>query len=563
MKKIIILFLFFVMFIPMLVCAETTFSVNSKVIVDGTGLEDNQFTFNLKDNQGNTIKQVKNDADGNVIFDDIPIPENNGNPFIMYYIEEENDNQRGYTYDSNRVYVKVPSNYSETNNQIYYYKDGSLEEKMKKEIPIYEYKEPYHATEEELKGEAYAVLDFNSETLYFRRYEDLDTSNFDYKFDQNGSGDKDRAIDLSNGYMYIRNVENDKSKFQSSLYYCYWVNGENKCPKKIVFEDAFKPTFTDASSLFYVLNYYCEEIDFSHFDTSNITNMYEMFSGTKFRELDLSSFDTSNVTNMRNMFRNSKLEELDLSSFTFESLKDMSYMFDTSKDLRVIKIPSTSKTIQVENISHLFDNCNSLELMDVSWLTIGKNTEAYYVFANTKLKYLDLSHWDFIQDIKKGLPYAHSNFSLTFIGANELKYLDISNIRTPIEGAYGSTDYALSDSVEVIKISKEFNPVYRMSNGREEHNYYFNTDIMNFTDDVSTNSSTNKYYIGGTYLNVNEVEDTYFVNKYVSPIAEDDVEKNLENPKTEDKLFFIVLLMIISLGIGIVLYNKKESKYKI
>ena len=564
MRKIVIFLLFFIMFVPFMVNAENTFSASTKVTVEGIDLEENQFTFNLKDNKGNIIKQAKNDADGNVIFTDIPVPESNGNLFIMYYIEEENDGQSGYTYDNSRVYVKVPSDYSENNNQIYYYKDGSLEEKMKQEIPVYEYKEPYHATEEELKGEAYAVLDFNTETLYFRRFENLDTSNFEYPFDSPNSGDQNRAVDETNGYMYIRDVEDNKMRFGSVFSYCYWIDGSNKCPRKVIFEDAFKPTFTDASSLFYVLNYYVEEIDFSHFDTSNITDMKEMFSGVNLKKLDLSMFDTSNVSNMYAMFRNTKLEELDLSSFTFESLTNMSNMFDNSRNLSVIKIPSTSKTSNLQSVSYLFQHCESLELMDVSWLYVNKNTEANYTFAFTGLKYLDLSHWDFIQDVYHGLSYSHSIFSLTFTGSNQLKYLDISNIRTPITGSYGSTDYALSDSVEVLKISKEFNPVYRMNYGREMNNYYFNIDIMDFTDDITMNSRENKYYVGGTYLNVNEVEGAYFVNKYVSPsVEEESIGENLENPKTGDKLFIIVLLMIVSLGIGVIVYNNKESKYKV
>ncbi len=556
MKKIVILFLFFMMFIPLMVNAETTFSVSTNVTVEGTDLEENQFTFVLKDNKGNIIKKAKNDANGNVVFKDILLPDSNGNDFFMYYIEEEIDDQIGYTYDDKRIYVKVPSNYSESNNQIYYYKDGSLEEKMKQEIPIYEYKEPYHATEEELKGEAYAVLDLNTETLYFRRYENLDTSSFEYPFDASYSGDKNRAVDETNGYMYLRNVEDNKMRFRSAFSYCYWIDGSYKCPRKVIFEDAFKPTFTDGTELFIDLVNYVEEIDFSHFDSSNITNMEYMFNNIKLKKLDLSMFDTSNVVNMSNMFRNSKLEELDLSSFTFESLKDMSYMFDTSKDLRVIKIPSTSKTIQVETISHLFSGCSSLELMDVSWITINKNTQVNYTFFDTKLKYLDLSHWNITQE-------SQSHFSIVFMNSNELEYLDISNIKTPITGSYSSSDYNLNKNIKVIKTSHEFNPIYRIISGPEINNYFFNTEIMDFTDDISTNNYDNDYYVGGTYLNVRETGIVGFVNKYVSPIVEvDSVEESLENPKTGDKLFIVILLMIISLSIGVIVFNNKESKYK-
>ena len=594
MKKLLLIV---ILFMPFFVNAETKFSVYSKVIVEGNEIKDNQFTFNLKDNKGNIIKTVKNDSDGNIVFSDVLLPDGNGNDFLMYYIEEENDGQIGYTYDDRRIYVKVPTNYSETNKQIYYYKDKSLEEKMEKEIPIYEYKEPYHATDEELKGEAYAVLDFNTETLYFRRFENLDTSSFDSQFDQAGSGDKDRAVDLTNGYMYLRNVENNKSKFTDSLLYCYHVNGSEKCPRRVVFEDAFKPTFTDGSELFYRLGYYAEEVDFSHFDSSNITNMREMFLDTKLKKLDLSTFDTSNVENMEYMFLRSELETLDLSSFTFEAAKNMYGMFQDSKKLTTIKIPSTSKTNKVEIVAHLFHNCESLELMDVSWLVINKDTQTDYLFANSKLKYLDLSHWNFTLNSRSGL-------SFLFFGMDCLKYLDISNIKTPITGSTGSADYSLSDSVEVLKISQEFNPVYHMTKGLEKQNYFFNIEIMDFNNDITTYNRESKYYEGGTYLNVNELEVASFINKYVEPITEEEevpeekevpeepnttedssmevdnpnntkikenesnisnnsssstaTEQNMQNnPDTVDMIYAILFLFIFSLSLVLYFYKRK------
>ena len=45
------------------------------------------------------------------------------------------------------------------------------------------------------------------------------------------------------------------------------------------------------------------EVDFSHFDTSNVTDMVSMFSGCEsLTSLDLSNFDTSNVTRMNSTF---------------------------------------------------------------------------------------------------------------------------------------------------------------------------------------------------------------------------------------------------------------------
>lgn len=46
-------------------------------------------------------------------------------------------------------------------------------------------------------------------------------------------------------------------------------------------------------------------LDLSHFNTSNVTNMSYMFNGcNNLTNLDLSSFDISKITNMLSMFSN-------------------------------------------------------------------------------------------------------------------------------------------------------------------------------------------------------------------------------------------------------------------
>jgi len=68
-----------------------------------------------------------------------------------------------------------------------------------------------------------------------------------------------------------------------------------------------------------------EEINFSNFDTSSVTNMDGMFFMTNLKSLDLSSFRTSNVQSMEgflpvnpmNTANPSALEYLDISSFDF------------------------------------------------------------------------------------------------------------------------------------------------------------------------------------------------------------------------------------------------------
>lgn len=107
---------------------------------------------------------------------------------------------------------------------------------------------------------------------------------------------------------------------------------------------------TDMSYMFYSLRYgdspnpsdnNLKDLDLSHFDTSDVTNMQSMFRNGACRTLDLSSFDTSKVTNMQSMFSGFNVVfGLDLDSFDTSSVTDMSYMFN-SYPLRKIWVPST------------------------------------------------------------------------------------------------------------------------------------------------------------------------------------------------------------------------------
>lgn len=72
-----------------------------------------------------------------------------------------------------------------------------------------------------------------------------------------------------------------------------------------------------------------KSIDFTNFDTSNVTNMSHMFECcTNLNDIDLSRFDTSNVVDMSCMFYECQsLVSLDLSNFNTSNVTDMSCMF--------------------------------------------------------------------------------------------------------------------------------------------------------------------------------------------------------------------------------------------
>ncbi len=94
-----------------------------------------------------------------------------------------------------------------------------------------------------------------------------------------------------------------------------------------------------------------ETVDFSGFDSSQVTDMSGMFHGcSSLKSLDLSNFNTGNVTNMRGMFNNCyALTSVDVSKFDTTKVTDMGY---------------------------LFNNCRALETLDLSKFDLSKLTTA-------------------------------------------------------------------------------------------------------------------------------------------------------------------------------------------
>ncbi|MCI2042157.1 MAG: DUF285 domain-containing protein [Bacilli bacterium] len=108
-------------------------------------------------------------------------------------------------------------------------------------------------------------------------------------------------------------------------------------------------------------------IDLSALDTSEVTNMSEMFSGcSSLTSLDVSKFDTSKVTDMGGMFDScSSLTSLDVSKFDTSKVINMASMFSECSSLPSLDV-SKFDTSEVTNMNQMFSGCSSLTSLDVS-----------------------------------------------------------------------------------------------------------------------------------------------------------------------------------------------------
>ncbi len=161
-------------------------------------------------------------------------------------------------------------------------------------------------------------------------------------------------------------------------------------------------------------------ITFENFDTSQVTNMYQMFYlCPNLTNLDMSGFDTSNVTNMVQMFEwCESLTSLDLSGFDTSQVTDMSNMFSICPSLIYLDV-SGFDTSNVERMFGMFNCCESLTSLDVSSFDTSNVINMSLMFSCcSSLTDLDLSGFDTSQ-----VMYMDSLFHWS----SNLENLDISS----------------------------------------------------------------------------------------------------------------------------------------
>lgn len=237
---------------------------------------------------------------------------------------------------------------------------------------------PYHATDSELVGTAYAVLNPVTGELDFVR-----------STETHADGDTGTVKSISGG-TYTGTIY---TGFENLSGYKYpgWYT-VRKSVKSVRFVDAVRPI----STFCWCSMSNCTEMNLSKLDTSQVKSMYEMFNDCRaLTSLNLSSFDTSQVTDMGRMFGSCySLTSLDLSSFDTSRVMNMSWMFWHCESLTSLDI-SNFDTSKVTNMGQMFFYCKSLTSLDVSHFDTSKVTDMGGMFNGCKaLASLDVSSFD-------------------------------------------------------------------------------------------------------------------------------------------------------------------------
>ena len=104
-----------------------------------------------------------------------------------------------------------------------------------------------------------------------------------------------------------------------------------------------------------------------HFDTSKVTNMFAMFEGGYYLENIIlgDKFKTDEVTNMSRMFAGCwYLKDLDFSNFNTKNVTDMSYMFNDATAFRNFTNTAKFNTEKVTTMGYIFGIAQTLENVD-------------------------------------------------------------------------------------------------------------------------------------------------------------------------------------------------------
>ena len=194
--------------------------------------------------------------------------------------------------------------------------------------------------------------------------------------------------------------------------------------KSITFNNVDTSQITNMSQMFHFCSSLKEVNGLKNFDTSNVTNMsYMFYNCSSLIELDASNFDTSSVTDMQAMFCGcTKLTSIDVSKFNTSSVKDMNNMFNGCQSITSINVDNFN-TSNVTDMHAMFFECIKLTNIDISKFNTSLVTNMSSMFGGCQ----SLTEIKGLENFNTSLV---TNMNNMFSGCESLKELNVSNFNT-------------------------------------------------------------------------------------------------------------------------------------
>ena len=263
-------------------------------------------------------------------------------------------------------------------------------------------------------------------------------------------------------YMF-RNCDNiesvDLSNFDSSevenMHYmfgnCYFI-------KEVDLNNLVTNKVSDMSYMFNKCASLKKIIFPSSFNTKKVEKMNFMFleclalSDIQFSPI----FQTDNVATMRGMFKKCfNLKNIDLEYFTAEKLLDMGYMFDQCTSLEKISFNNKFNTFLVSNMIYLFNECNHLKEINLSFFNTEKVDFLNFMFCGcNQLENIDLSPFKVKETIQ---------MTNMFKNCENLKSIDISSFKLVNNNSKINNMFDNSNKIDKIKVNKDIIDLFKES----------------------------------------------------------------------------------------------------
>ena len=188
----------------------------------------------------------------------------------------------------------------------------------------------------------------------------------------------------------------------------------------VEFDESFKDARPrSCAAWFKYMNNISEIKGMEYLNTSNVTNMSEMFFYcSHLKTVDVSNWDLSNVIDMSDTFSHcDSLKSLDVSNWDVSNVRYLRYTFSHCLSLKALDVSKWNPRASV--MESLFRDCSSLTTLDVSnWNLKGTKSISNMFNGCKKLTVLDVSNWD-VSDVYD-MPFL-------FKGCESISTLDVSN----------------------------------------------------------------------------------------------------------------------------------------
>ena len=184
-------------------------------------------------------------------------------------------------------------------------------------------------------------------------------------------------------YKIKGTVTKDSGYTQFNLFYNNGQTVNVKVNKDLTFETDLQEPLTNATKMFQGRSY-LETLDLNSLDTSQVTNMSNMFSQSIYLKDIKLNINTSKVTDMSWMFYGcNRLETLDLSNFDTINVKSARQMISFCTKLKTVDA-SNFDTRNLSDFSYMFGNCDELTTLYAN-IDFGKAYEDLCLFHSDYL----------------------------------------------------------------------------------------------------------------------------------------------------------------------------------